>query len=70
MGRPNPRQALIKAARKQGAFTRVEPAKATCLRCSREVYADASGEPRAHLRPTRPGEPMHSQIVPTMTACE
>jgi hypothetical protein len=42
----------------------------TCERCEREVYADADGGPRGHLRPTRPGEPMHSEIVPTMTACE
>lgn len=68
MGHPTKHQALIKAARQTGTFERVEIPRVTCPRCSREVYADADGGPRAHLRPTRPGEPLHSEVVPTMTA--
>jgi Domain of unknown function (DUF4145) len=31
---------------------------------------DADGTPRGHLRDSRPGETMYSEIVPTMTSCE
>jgi hypothetical protein len=48
---------------------RVELVKVECDRCGSTVYADADGGPRSHLRPTRPGEPLHSEIVPTMTEC-
>jgi hypothetical protein len=70
MSHPTKSQTLIKRARQEGSFERVEVPRTTCERCGREVYADADGGPRAHLRDTRPGEPLHSEIVPTMTSCE
>jgi hypothetical protein len=70
MSHPTKRQALIKAARQGRDFTRVEVPHATRPRCQREVYADEDGTPRGHLRDSRPGEAMYSEIVPTMTSCE
>ena len=70
MGRPTPRQQLVRNARKGQEFTRVMVPRTTCPRCQRDVYAEADGEPRPHLRDTRPGEPMHSAIVPTMVTCD
>ena len=70
MGRPTPRQALVKAAREGQPVQRVEIPKVTCERCGQEgIYADASGRPHPHLRPTRPGEQLHSSIVPTRIDC-
>jgi hypothetical protein len=70
MSHPSKQTALIRKARETGTFKRVEIPRATCDRCQREVYADADGGPRGHLRDTRPGEPLHSEIVPTMTSCK
>jgi hypothetical protein len=69
MPRPTVRQKLVKTAREQGTFTRVEVPKATCERCDTEVYAMPDGTPRVHLRDSRPGEAMYSPILPTMTEC-
>lgn len=71
MGRSTPRQALIKAARNGGPVQRVEISRVACERCGQDgIFALPSGEPRPHLRDTRPGEPMHSSIVPTKTDCD
>lgn len=70
MSHPTKRQALVKAARQEGTFIRVKVPRTTCERCSRDAYALPDGSPRAHLRPTLPGEPLFSAIVPTMTTCE
>ena len=69
MPRPTKHQALVRAARAGGPVQRVEIRRVTCPRCASEVYALPDGSPRPHLRPTRPGEAMHSAIVPTMTGC-
>ncbi len=69
MGRPKPATALVRAARQAGTFTRVEVPKVTCDRCGSTVYASPDGSPRPHLRATRPGEPLHSEIVPVMADC-
>jgi hypothetical protein len=70
MSHPTKAQRLLRDAREGRPVQRVEISRVTCERCEREVYADAVGGPRGHLRPTRPGEPTHSEIVPTMTSCE
>ncbi len=70
MGRPTPAQQLVRNARKGLPVERVAIPRVTCKRCSTEVYADADGRPRPHMRATRPGEPMHSEIVPTMVTCD
>lgn len=72
MSRPTKRQALIKAARQEGGFTRVQVTRVTCPRCQQDgLLAMPDGvTPRPHLRPTRPGEPLYSAIVPTRIDCE
>jgi hypothetical protein len=70
MGRPKYRQALIKAAREGRPVQRVEIPRVACERCGQHgIYALPDGSPRPHLRPTRPGEPLHSTIVPTRIDC-
>jgi hypothetical protein len=70
MGRPTPRQALIRSAREGRPVQRVEISRVGCPRCRQEgIYALPDGSPRPHLRPTRPGEALHSEIVPTRIDC-
>lgn len=70
MGHPSKQTAMIRKARATGTFERVTIPRTVCTRCQREVYALPDGSPRGHLRDTRPGEPLHSAIVPTMVTCE
>jgi hypothetical protein len=71
MGRPTTRQQLARDAWRGRPVQRADVLRVACERCGQEgIYALPDGSPRPHLQPTRPGEPMHSQIVPTMTACE
>jgi hypothetical protein len=65
-----PRQELIRAARQGQDVPRVEVPVTPCGRCGRPARLGPEGEQMAHLRPTMPEEPGHSDIVPTMTACE
>jgi hypothetical protein len=69
MSHPTKSQTLIRRARETGTFERVTIPRVTCPRCGREVYALPDGSPRGHLRDTRPGEPLHSEIVPTKIDC-
>lgn len=70
MSHPTKSQTLIRRARETGTFERVKPpARVTCDRCQRDVYALPDGSPRSHLRDTRPGEELFSVIIPTMTSC-
>jgi hypothetical protein len=70
MGHPTRRQTLIKQARQGQPVQRVEVHRVTCERCGQEgIFASPDGSPRPHLCPTHPGEPMHSQIVPTRIDC-
>ena len=41
----------------------------TCERCGTEPYALPDGSPRPHLRPTRPGETLYTEVVPPMIEC-
>lgn len=71
MPRPTQRQALIKAARQEGTFSRVEIPRVTCDRCGQDgIYALPDGSPRPHLRATRPGDDGYSAEFPTMTECD
>ena len=72
MGRQTPRQALIKAARQEGDFTRVEIPRVRCPRCYQgAIYAQPDGSPRPHLRPAIQGaDPQWSEIVPVRVNCE
>jgi hypothetical protein len=70
MPRPKTRQSLIRAAREEGTFTRVEVPRTTCERCHTGQFALPDGEPRPHLRPAVQGDPGWSELVPTMVACE
>jgi len=69
MTRPKP-QTLIKQARQGQPVQRIEIPKVTCPRCGQTgIYSDPSGQPRQHMRDTRPGEQMYSAVVPTKVAC-
>lgn len=66
------------AASKKGKWTadrpmppelKVRPAQALCPSCQTTQWADADGLPRPHLRPSRPGDPDWSDLVPTMSPC-
>ena len=70
MSHPTRAQKLLSDAREGRPVQRVEIPRVACERCGREVFADADGGPRAHLRDTFPGEALHSEVVPTMTQCE
>ena len=70
MTRPTKRQELLRAAREGQAVRRVAVPRVACPRCARDVYALPDGSPRPHLRPTRPGEADHNDIVPTRTNCD
>jgi hypothetical protein len=69
MSRQTKAQRLVRKARQGQEFTKVVVPRTTCPRCRRDVYAEAAGEPRPHLRDTQPGELMFSSIVPTMIDC-
>jgi hypothetical protein len=70
MPRPSKAQQLVRAARDGQPVQRVEVPRAACARCGQDgIPALPDGSPRPHLRPTRPGEALHSELVPTMTGC-
>lgn len=62
-------QRLVRDAREGRPVQRVEIARVACPRCQRETYADASGQPRVHLRPSTPDDDNFDERVPTMTPC-
>ena len=70
MGRPNPREAMIRNARAGRPFTRVEVPKTICPRCSSEVHALPTGDPRPHLRPAVQGDAGWSELVPVRVNCD
>jgi hypothetical protein len=70
MARPNKREALVRAARQGQPFTRVQVPKLACSRCGSEVYANADGGPRPHLRPAVQGDPGWSELVPVRVGCD
>ena len=70
MGRRTSRQQLVHDARDGRPVQRVEVPKTICPRCSSEVYALPSGEPRPHLRAAVQGDPGWSEIVPGRVTCD
>jgi hypothetical protein len=62
-------QRLLKDAREGAPVQRTEIPRTTCERCHTGQYALPDGEPRPHLRATRPGEELYSADLPTMTEC-
>jgi hypothetical protein len=72
MGRPKPREALIRNARAGQPFTRVQIARVTCPRCHQGgILALPDGvTPRAHLKPSTPEDDIYSSEVPTRVECQ
>ena len=69
MGQPTKRQRLLRAAQAGEQVARVEIPRTTCPGCQTEQWAAGDGQPRAHLRLARPGDPGFSDEVPTRVAC-
>jgi hypothetical protein len=57
MSHPTKAQRLVRDARDGRPVQRVEIPHVTCERCHQEeIYADANGQPRPHLRPAVQGD--------------